>query len=122
MPAARDGFVHARVVHRDPCSCGVVSSKGADARAERLPKTAPQLRQFNTVPDNVAYTMAAGVLANESTGYAPFLRPRLAGTAPGKGAAYLRFPSNAFPFSRSDSRFVIRACWSGEPERRGDAR
>ena len=46
---------------------------------------------------------------NETVGRAPHLRVRLAGTAPGLGAVRMCFPSDAFPFSFEDGRFVTRA-------------
>ena len=50
-----------------------------------------------------------GVLANDSVAQAPFLRVRLAGTAPDMGEAHFCCPSDAFPYCRGNSRCVIRS-------------
>ena len=70
----------------------------------------------NTVSDtsgqacnDVAFATVAGVLVYDNVGRAPLLRERLAGTAPGKGEAYMCLPSDAYSFSQNESRLLIRA-------------
>ena len=66
--------------------------------------------------DNVVYSTVLGKLVNAEVGSVPFLCVFVAGTVPGMGDSHLGFPSDAYPFCRKASGFVIRRRAEGESE------
>ena len=64
--------------------------------------------RYKTVPDNVAGNVMFGLVAKFASGPAPHLRVCLAGRASGFGQPHSLSPSEARPWCRPDSKFVVR--------------